>query len=241
MRAVVAHTLPMVQTPPAPPHRADGGHWVLVVLLALTLLPELLLQLADAGLLGPRFLRRLSYMLGAFQPDLHAGPGPFFPFQTLTMFFTYGFLHTGLLHLAINAAGLWVLGRMILARRRAGTFVLLYLMSMIGAAEAFALLGPSGDTMVGASGALFGLFGVYAADAGFFTPQAAQGAPAPPQIARLVGATLALVVSDVLSQMLLGSPVAWQAHAGGFVTGAVLALITPPRASESPLHAGQAR
>ncbi len=223
------HNRAMNRLPLAPSPRADSGHWVLVLLLALTLLPELLLQLADAGLLGPLFLRRLAYMLGAFQPDLHAGPGPFFPFQTLTMFFTYGFLHTGLLHLAINAVGLWGLGRLILARRRPGTFVLLYLMSMIGAAEVFALLGPAGETMVGASGALFGLFGVYAADAGFFTPESPQGEPAPPQVLRLVGATGALVLSDVLSQLVLGSPVAWQAHAGGFVTGAVLALITPPR------------
>lgn len=219
----------MEQPPPAPLPRADGGHWVLVLLLALTLLPELILQLADAGLLGPRFLRPLTYMLGSFQPDLHAGQGPFFPFQTLTMFFTYGFLHTGPLHLAINAVGLWWLGRWILVKRRPGTFVLLYLMSMIGAAEVFALLGPAGGTMVGASGALFGLFGVYAADAGFFTPQSLEGKPAPLPVGRLVTATLALVVLDVLSQVILDSPVAWQAHAGGFLTGAVLALITPPR------------
>jgi membrane associated rhomboid family serine protease len=200
---------------------------VLVVLLTLVILPELILQLADAGLMGPRFLRPLAYMLGSFQPDLHAGPGPFFPFQTLAMFFTYGFLHTGLLHLAINAAGLWWLGQWILARRRPGSLVLLYLMSMVGAAEVFALLGPPGDTMVGASGALFGLFGVYAADAGFFG--SADVAPGPPQVVRLGLATLALVISDVLSQWLLGSPVAWQAHAGGFLTGAVLALISPPQ------------
>ena len=201
---------------------------MLTLLLALTLLPEVVLQLSDAGLLGPRFLRHLVYMLGAFQPELHAGPGPFFPGQTMTMFITYGFLHTGVLHLLINAAGLWVLGRLILIRRRAGTFVLFYITAMVGAAEIFALLGPSGATMVGASGALFGLFGVHMADAGAFSPRSAQGAPVPLQAGRLLLVTLALVTLDILSQLLLGSPVAWQAHAGGFVTGVLMALAAPP-------------
>ena len=219
----------MTVTPSPPPSARPVLHLALIVLLALNILPELLFQLSDRGLAGlPVLLRPLAYALGAFRPDLMSGIGPIFPGQSLTIFFTYGFLHIGLWHLAANMLGLVWLGRLILSYRTPETFVTFYLMSMIGAAECVALI-QSGGAVVGASGALFGLFGVYAMDQGLFAPRGGQSHPVLAQLARLALATLALVLSDVGSQILLGSPVAWQAHAGGFVTGALVAYFAPPR------------
>jgi membrane associated rhomboid family serine protease len=189
--------------------------------------PELLLQLADHDQGSLSNLRRLAYALGAFQPDLIANYGPLFSGQSLSMFVTYGLLHTGLSHLIINMTGLIILGRLTLEHRTSETFLTFYLLSAFGAAEMFALVGPANDTMVGASGAIFGLFGVYLIDNDLFS-----GVRRPlhiaPQIARVLLVTLGLILADVSSSFLLGSPVAWQAHAGGFITGAIIALIFPP-------------
>lgn len=206
--------------------KSPGLPWPLLVLLGLNIVPELVLQLADRGWFLPVYLRPLVYALGAFQPDLIAARGPIFPAQPLTIFFTYGFLHVGLSHLAINMLALIWLGRLILSYRSAETFVTLYLMCMIGAAELFALISPPGATMVGASGALFGLMGLYAVDTGLLVPiQRSLGA----QILIIAAATLLVILSDIISSLILGSVVAWQAHTGGFLTGAVFALIYPPR------------
>lgn len=209
---------------------ATGLPLVLVVLLVANILPELILQLADYGMIPFAGLRAWCFAYGSFQPDLLSGPGPLFNIQPVTMFLTYGFLHTGLSHLVINMLGLVWLGRLILSYRTPETFLMFYLMSMIGAAELFSLIGglPGGAT-VGASGALFGLFGVYAIDVGFFASSNPPEEEAGLQFFRLSLATVVLALSDMGSQTLMGSPTAWQAHAGGFLTGAIMALLLPPR------------
>ena len=217
--------------PPGPPvpDRFTGLPLVLLVLLAANVLPELILQLSDRGILFSPGWRRWCFALGAFQPDLLEGPGPLFGAQPLSMFLTYGFLHTGLMHLALNMFGLIWLGRLILSYRSSETFVLFYLMSMIGAAEVFVLISTGSAPTVGASGALFGLLGVYAIDAGYLASSKPSNEETSLQFFRLSLATVLLALSDVASQSLLGSLSAWQAHTGGFLTGATMALLSPPR------------
>ena len=198
----------------------------MLLLLALCILPELIFQLADRGLLDPPNLRALAYSLGAFQPGLFLGHGPVFTGQSLTMFLTYSVLHTGLIHLAINMIGLVWLGRLTLEYRVPETFLTFYLISSVGAAEVFALIGPKGGTMVGASGALFGLLGVLLVDSGVLQGTASSNRVAP-QIVHILFATLVLALADVGSSIVMASPVAWHAHAGGFLTGAFIALIYP--------------
>ena len=226
-------------SPPPPPGKipfASGPSvtprsvlpWPVLLLVVLNMLPEVVFVLSDRGLAGlPFFLRQLAYAAGAFRPDLLTGSGPFFPGHSVSMFLTYGILHTGPGHLIANMLGLVWLGRLILSYRTSETFLTLYIMATIGAAEAFALFGDGADSVVGASGALFGLFGVYAMDQGMFTTRA--GSAARQVLARLVLATGLVVLSDILGQTLLGSQVAWQAHAGGFLTGALFAWLSPPR------------
>lgn len=211
-----------------PPLRPVVFPAVLILLLVANIVPELLLQLADRGVMGPVWLRPLVYRLATFQRDLASTGGALFPGQTVLMFFTYGFVHTGLLHLAVNMIGLVWLGRMILAYRTTGTFVIFYLMGMVGAAEMFAVIGPPQGAIAGASGALFGLLGVYLVDNGLIAAQRA----APQlwrQVLSLMAATVLIALADIASQLIIGTAVAWQAHAGGFLTGALIALAAPPR------------
>lgn len=74
---------------------------------------------------------------------------------------TSGFLHDGFIHLGFNMYALWILGpqlERVLDRQR---FVALYFVSLIGGATGVMLLNPDSFT-VGASGAIFGLFGAVA-------------------------------------------------------------------------------
>jgi membrane associated rhomboid family serine protease len=71
---------------------------------------------------------------------------------------TSGFLHYGLLHLALNMYALWLLGReceRLLGRWR---FLALYLLAGVGGAVAVYCFAPTAFT-VGASGSIFGLLG----------------------------------------------------------------------------------
>ncbi len=228
--AALWHNGTMTSHPPLTSKMVFGLPIVLFFLLAANVLPELVLQLADRGVILSPVLRPWAYTLGAFQPDLITKAGPHFAIQPLSMFLTYGFLHTGLSHLIINMIGLVWLGRLILSYRTPETFLIMYLMSMVGAAEVCALIGIQGGTVVGASGAIFGLFGAYLVDSGLFGSARSQPEETAQQFFLLSLATAALALSDAGSQAFLGSsPTAWQAHAGGFLTGAVVALLTPPR------------
>lgn len=220
-------------TRPAPPLRSPGPlPWPVVLLVVLCALPELvLLWVAYTEPHAVFILRRMIYALGAFQPDLFAGRGPLFPGQSLSMFVTYGVLHTGPAHLILNMIGLIWLGRLTLVRRSAETFLTFYLMTTVGAAEVFALIGPAGGSMVGASGALFGLLGIYLVDNALLPGSTT--ARLGTQVSQVLLITLALALADLASSALLGTAVAWQAHAGGFFTGAVIALLAPPQDSKA--------
>jgi rhomboid protease GluP len=222
------HNTAMTAPSPSPRKGIRFLQWPVMLLLTLCVVPELVLQASDMGLGGIQGLRALAYGLGAFQIDLLSGPGPYFAVHSLTMFLTYGFLHTGLSHLIINMIGLVWLGGLVLENRTSETFLTFYLLATVGAAEAFALIGTAGGTMVGASGALFGLLGVYLVDSGLLMGSLPKDRLAP-RIARVFAVAVILALSDIASRFLLGSTVAWQAHAGGFVTGGLLALIAPPR------------
>ncbi|MBU2360303.1 MAG: rhomboid family intramembrane serine protease [Alphaproteobacteria bacterium] len=214
----------MTQSAPSP-----ARSWLpfsIAVLLGLCVGPEMLLQLTDHGLLGPQTLRAVVFRYGAFQSDLVSGGKVLFAGQSFTMFGTYMFLHTGLQHLAVNMIGLVWLWRLILDRRTPTDAALLYLMSGVGAALVFALCGPQHTAMVGASGALFGLLGVYGVDSRLFWSDAGRTGLIQ-KVVRLVAIAAILVLSDLVSRVAIGTSVAWQAHTGGFLTGAFAALIWP--------------
>jgi membrane associated rhomboid family serine protease len=155
-----------------------------------------LLQQAGGGLV----LRLL-----AFFPAL-AGEQPW-------RFVTAAFLHSpsNLLHIAFNLYALYLTGpylEQVLGRLR---FAALYLVAAFGGSVGYLLIaGLDAPPTVGASGAVFGLFGA------LLVVQRRLGR----QTGQIVGV---LVVNGVLGFALPN--VAWEAHLGGLLTGAAVAAV----------------
>lgn len=72
-------------------------------------------------------------------------------------FVTHAFLHGNLIHFLCNMLALWFIGRLVEPVLGAFNFVLLYLVSAIGGGVAQVLLGASGASLIGASGAVCGV------------------------------------------------------------------------------------
>lgn len=140
--------------------------------------------------------------------------GAFEPWRMLTA----AFLHSpdSVLHIVLNMYTLWIFGQALeplLGRIR---FVALYLISAIGGSVGYLLLNPvlvPGQGLVGvvgASGAIFGLFGA------MLLVQRHRG-----------GDTRQLWVLIAINGVIgfLIPQIAWQAHLGGLVTGALCAAV----------------
>ena len=199
------------------------GRGVLIALILVCTLIEGVLALADAGLLASSRLRGIAYDWGGFWPGLLRGWQPNYAAQPWTMFFSYGFLHGGISHLAVNMITLWSLGRPVLDRVGIKGFAALYLAALLGGGLGYTLLSSGLTPMVGASGALFGLAGGVLAWA-YVDRYADQDRLWPVAQAVLLLAGLNLVLWWAMSGWL-----AWETHLGGFVAGWIAALLIDPR------------
>lgn len=187
-------------------------------LLGLCVLPEVVLQGADLGLWGGTGWRGLAYGWFGFWPGLLYDWRPNYRLQPVAMFVTYGFLHVGVLHLVVNMATLWSLGRAVIDRSGQGAFIWLYALSLLGGAVGFGLLTNTTIPMVGASGALFGLMGgvmVWAV-----IDRRHEGLTLWPVGRAVIG----LVVLNGVLWFVAGGQLAWQTHLGGCLAGAATAL-----------------
>ncbi|GAB3405303.1 rhomboid family intramembrane serine protease [Flindersiella endophytica] len=120
---------------------------------------------------------------------------------------TAAFTHTQPLHIMINMFSLWVLGpplEAVLGRLR---FTALYLVSALVGSTAAYVLAPQ-IHVVGASGAIFGLFG-----ATFMFARRMRA-----DMSWFVG----LIAVNVVINILFHSQLSWQGHLGGLVAGLVL-------------------
>jgi rhomboid protease GluP len=187
-------------------------------LLGLCILPEVVLLGADLGVWGGTGWRGLAYAWFGFWPGLLYDWRPNYRLQPLAMFVTYGFLHVGALHLAVNMVTLWSLGRAVIDRSGPRAFLALYALSLLGGALGFGLLTNTTIPMVGASGALFGLMGgvlVWAV-----IDRRHEGLTLWP-----VGrAVLGLLALNGVLWVVAGALLAWQTHLGGLLAGAATAL-----------------
>jgi len=130
--------------------------------------------------------------------------------------FTVVLLHGSITHILFNMWALWVLGPQI--ERGVGTwpFVSLFLASAgVGGVFAYYLGGPS-DIAVGASGAIFGLFGIWLSWA-LHRRNTIQGRA-------LLGQLVFLLVINAAIPFLFRT-VSWQAHLGGLIAGFVIGEI----------------
>lgn len=196
---------------------------VVAVLIVIMGSVELVLSLADWGVWGGPRLRQTVYEYGGFWPGLLRNWGPNFPAQPWTMFFSYGFLHAGIVHLAVNMITLASLGAPVIARVGVLRFLALYMLSMLGGAAGYGLLAGSLTPMVGASGALFGLAGALVSwdYVDRFTYRVV--------LWPVVRAVLLLLALNIILWWAMSGQLAWEAHLGGFVAGWVGALLLDPR------------
>jgi membrane associated rhomboid family serine protease len=213
--------------PHGPPQRPAAA---LLFLIGFSSLVELVLTLSDYGLIVPAHLRGLAYQNGGFWSGLLRNWQPNFPAQPVTMFFTYVFLHAGLLHVGMNMITLWSFGQPIIRRIGQMRFLALYLVSALGGAAAFGLLSAAVQPMVGASGALFGLVGAWIAwDC---TARYVARRPLQPILWMVLG----LVALNVIFWWAAGGALAWQAHLGGFVTGWIAGVVFNPPQTHPQAH-----
>ncbi|WP_258368657.1 rhomboid family intramembrane serine protease [Curtobacterium sp. MCBD17_013] len=119
------------------------------------------------------------------------------------------FVHGSFLHILFNMWAVWIFGRMLEQMLGTWRFVALYFISGLVGSVAVTVLAPQ-TTVIGASGAIFGLFAV------FFVLQRSLGGNAV-QILVIIGLNL------VIGFLVAG--VAWQAHVGGVVAGFVTGFI----------------
>jgi len=186
---------------------ADAGR-ISFVLIAINV-AVFLLQLATSPQ-DPRSESGLVDALGTMDPTAVAG-GEYW------RLLTGEFLHASPLHLLLNMVALYMFGPA--AERALGgiRFIASYL-TMAIAASTFVLVLDGGPT-VGASGAIFGLFGLV------FVLMIKVG-----QDVRSL--LVLLVINGLIS---LQASISWQAHLGGFLTGIALGVVFAyaPRASRN--------
>ncbi len=124
--------------------------------------------------------------------------------------FTAALLHASVTHVLFNMWALWVLGPQVEGDFGAWPFLALYLASAgVGGAVFYHLAGPFAAA-VGASGAIFGLFGLWL-NQGLRRRNTVQGRAILSQMGFL------LLINLALPFLIPG--IGWQAHLGGFIAG----------------------
>ena len=121
------------------------------------------------------------------------------------------FLHAGIIHIAFNAYALWIFGTIVEQELGTVRLLLIYFVTGIVAGAASYAFGPLA-VGVGASGAIFGLFGAFVT----YNYRRRHLAIA---AARLRAAVTLVVLNMVLALSIPG--IDWRAHVGGFIAGLV--------------------
>lgn len=161
---------------------------------------------------------------------------PLVPFTVWLTLLTAMFMHAGFWHILGNMWYLWIFGDNVEDVFGRFGYVLFYLLSGLAAAFAQILTNPNTVIpMVGASGAISGVLGAYMVL--FPYGRVLTLVPLFPFFVRLIelpaiillGFWFILQFLGGISSPVEGGGVAYWAHAGGFVTGALLALLVKRR------------
>jgi membrane associated rhomboid family serine protease len=191
-----------------------GGALVTKALIAVNVIVYLL-EIADNGTInGPGIAFQLKWAL--FGPAIAQGDW----YRLITS----GFLHANLLHIGLNMLILWMIGSQleeVLGRAR---YLLLYAVSLLAGSAGALLQNPLGFTL-GASGAIFGLFGALLVLEYFATGQI------------VGGQAFGLIVINLIFSFAF-SGISWGGHLGG-LAGGILGTLALARFRRS--HPGYAR
>ena len=171
-----------------------------------------------------------TYLSGQFDQIIGSyglKPAEMFAGQRLYTIFTSMFLHGGFLHIFGNMLYLWIFGDNIEDIGR-GKFLLVYFGSGIIAGLAQGLLEPNSTVpMIGASGAISGILGAYIVlypRARVHTLVGYFGVVMIPAVAFLGFWFVLQVLSASFTLVGASTGVAYLAHIGGFVAGALMIL-----------------
>jgi membrane associated rhomboid family serine protease len=191
-----------------PPRTAFGGRLsgdtsrVSIALIGLNLAVFVLGLVAGEGDLPLRFANLAGPVLVGPGEVAGVADGEYYRLVTAA------FLHAGLLHLAFNMFALASLGPVLESALGRSRFLVLYLLSALGGSTLSFLLAAPNTFGVGASGAIFGLFGAFYVVA-----------------RRLGGETRSILMLLVINLVItFALPfIDWRAHLGGLITGTVVA------------------
>ena len=154
MRATWFEDDPAPRRPTFKPRMPQSVVGVLIVVNVIVFLLQTILASSSSGDVLARYLALDCYKLASGTFFLH-----------LYQFFTYQFLHGGLLHIFMNMIVLWFFGRELEPRLGSGRFLFLYLAGGVVGGVVFLIWGAFREMLVpvvGASGAIYGIVVFYA-------------------------------------------------------------------------------
>lgn len=145
------------------------------------------------------------------------------PLDAAAQLLGHVFFHYGVMHLLMNAIAYVQAAPFVAARLGGVRFLLLFFISALGGAAAYVFINPDSQVgVVGASGAISGLFGAFFLSVRA-TPRAAVADP------RVRNAMLSFLAINVVLMAVLPLPIAWEAHLGGFIAGMLAYPLLAPR------------
>jgi membrane associated rhomboid family serine protease len=133
---------------------------------------------------------------------------------------TGAFLHANLLHIAVNMYSLYVLGRFVEPVLGSPRMLLVYAVSLVVSGLSVTYFSPPDAATLGASGAIFGIFGALFAIGFKFGRHGMD----------LVKAMLPILILNLVFTFAVPD-ISWQAHVGGLLAGFIItfAIYFPPR------------
>ncbi|MFI5756033.1 rhomboid family intramembrane serine protease [Streptomyces sp. NPDC051569] len=161
---------------------------------------------AAAWALGDRFVDQLSLVGRAIDPTgrlIGVADGQWYRLVTSV------FLHQEVWHIAFNLLSLWWLGRLLEPALGRARYLTLYLISGVAGSALTYLLAAPNQATLGASGAIFGLLGATVVLA---------------RRRRYEMRPLITLLALNLVITFFWPGIAWQAHIGGLVAGALIAI-----------------
>jgi membrane associated rhomboid family serine protease len=133
---------------------------------------------------------------------------------------TSAFLHLGALHIAFNMYILWVFGPVIEQLYGHLEYLVLYLLCALGGSVLTILVAPD-TSAVGASGAIFGLFGLA------FVVSRRRHLLLGPQARGILSQAGGLLMLNLIITFVVPG-ISWTGHVGGLLVGALIGLMLVP-------------
>ena len=197
--------------------RALSGAVVTWVIVALNVVFYLAEQVYPA--LAPDWA-----MVAKFSPQIGVADGQWYRLITAAFLPPTG--TSGLLDIAFNMWALILVGPALERMLGPLRFVAVYLLSALGGSVLFYLIAPATESALGASGAIFGLFGAW-----FVVSR---------RLRLDSRAIIFLIVLNLAFSFAFRSSIAWQAHVGGLIVGSLLtaAYAYAPRKQRTVIQVG---